>query len=183
MSPALGVEKDPSSEIQKLASEIGEFMRHWGFKKIHGRIWVHIFLSAVPLDASHLMKRLGVSKALMSLSLNDLLGYKVIFEAGKSPRGTQTYTSNPRVLDVILTILRLRERSMLGRIGSAQRVVESIDAKKLLDADLCPNRLRTMGHMISLAQKTLDELLEVDDLDLSHWHTLNIDSEIPKSNN
>src|SRR5258708_3849854 len=73
-------------EIESLSNEIGKFIHHWGFKKIHGKIWTHLYLSETPLDAGTLMKRLDVSKALMSLSLRDLLKYKVIIRAFETSR-------------------------------------------------------------------------------------------------
>lgn len=54
-------------ELEDLANEVGDFICYWGFKKIHGRLWTHIYLARVPLDAGQLMQRLKVSKALISL--------------------------------------------------------------------------------------------------------------------
>lgn len=113
-------------ELEELASEVGEFICYWGFKKIHGRIWTHIYLAEQALDAGQLMQRLKVSKALISLSLNDLLKYDVILEAGKSSRGTQTYLPNPDVLDVILNVLRRRERKMLTKAETSHKMLSSL---------------------------------------------------------
>src|ERR1700730_8342606 len=93
-------------ELEELAGEVGDFICYWGFKKIHGRLWTHIYLATLPVDAGQLMQRLKVSKALISLYLHDLLKYDVIIESGKSTRSTQTYVANPEVLDVILNVLR-----------------------------------------------------------------------------
>ena len=90
-----------SPELEDLAHQIGEFMEYWGFKKVHGQIWCHLFLSSTPLDASELMSRLGISKALVSISLKELLKYEVIRESGKSDRGTRCYQATEDVMTPI----------------------------------------------------------------------------------
>ncbi len=82
------------------------------------------------------MQRLKVSKALISLSLNDLLKYDVILESGKSSRGTQTYIPNPDVLDVILNVIRRRERKMLTKAETSHKMLSSLSEDSLRRARL-----------------------------------------------
>jgi len=160
-------------ELEELASEVGEFICYWGFKKIHGRIWTHIYLAAHPLDAGQLMQRLKVSKALISLSLNDLLKYDVILESGKSNRGTQTYIPNPDVLDVILNVLRRRERKMLTKAETSHKMLSSLNDENLNRARLNRERVEALGRMISQAQNALSSLLELATVDLTNWEEIN----------
>lgn len=160
-------------ELDDLANEVGDFICYWGFKKIHGRIWTHIYLSDHALDAGQMMQRLKVSKALISLSLNDLLKFDVIREAGKSARGTQTYTTNPDVLDVILNVLRRRERKMLSQAETSHRLLASLNEESLKRARIQSERLEAMGRMIGQAQNGLSSLLELATLDLASWEDIN----------
>lgn len=160
-------------ELEELANEVGEFICYWGFKKIHGRIWTHIYLSDHPLDAGQLMQRLRVSKALISLSLNDLLKYDVILESGKSARGTQTYVANPDVLDVILNVLRRRERKMLTKAETSHRMLTSLNGDATSRAKLHPERILALGRMIHQAQNALSSLLELATVDLTNWEEIN----------
>ncbi len=96
-------------ELEDLADQIGEFIHYWGFKRIHGRIWTHIYLAAKPLDAADLVRQMKISKALVSISLRELIDFEVIEEVGKSSRGTHLYRANPDILKVILSVLRQRE--------------------------------------------------------------------------
>ena len=160
-------------ELDDLANEVGDFICYWGFKKIHGRIWTHIYLADQPIDAGQLMQRLRVSKALISLSLNDLLKFEVIRESGKSPRGTQTYTSNPDVLDVILNVLRRRERKMLTQAETSHRMLAALNQDSLKTARVNAERLTSMGRMISQAQNALSSLLELATLDMTGWDEIN----------
>lgn len=163
-------------EWDLLALEVGRFIRYWGFKTIHGRIWTHIYLSNEPLDAGALMERFGLSKALMSLSLNDLLKYQVILEGPKSERGTQTYIANPEVLNVILEVLRRREKRMLEEIKTAHSSLSSLSSKNLGLDQINPTRLTKLGQMIDQAQSTLNAILELAQPDLKEWCLFNEDS-------
>lgn len=160
-------------ELEDLANEVGDFICYWGFKKIHGRLWTHIYLSEYPLDAGQMMHRLKVSKALISLSLNDLLRYDVIIEAGKSERGTQTYVANPNVLDVILNVLRRRERKMLAQAETSHKMLCSLSPDHLKRAKINGERLGSVGRMIGQAQNALLSLLELATLDLAGWENIN----------
>lgn len=154
-------------ELEDLASEVGDFICYWGFKKIHGRIWTHVYLAGQPLDAGQLMQRLRVSKALISLSINDLLRYDVVFDAGKSARGTQLYTANPDVLDVILNVLRRRERKMLAKADTGHRMLSSLSKDQMSRANLDVERIAALGRIIHQAQNALVSLLELTSLDLT----------------
>ena len=160
-------------ELEELANEVGDFICYWGFKKIHGRLWTHIYLAKTPLDAGLLMQRLKVSKALISLSLNDLLKYDVILEHGKSARGTQVYVANPDVLDVILNVLRRRERKMLTKAETSHKMLLSLNLENLGRANLLPERVESMGRMIDQAQNALASILELATLDLKTWEEIN----------
>lgn len=160
-------------ELENLAVEIGKFIHYWGFKKIHGRIWTYIFLADTPPDAGVLMKKLNVSKALMSLSLNDLLDHQVIKEAGKSSKGTQTYMANPQILDVILQVLRNRERKMLSSISEAQKQLEACPQSQLAGESINSERLKALGMMVDLAQSTLDNIMSLGELNLDSWNFVN----------
>ena len=160
-------------ELEDLAAEVGEFICYWGFKKIHGRIWTHIYLSREPLDAGQLMVRLGVSKALISLSLNDLQRYDVIQDGPKSARGTQTYFANPDVLDVILNVIRRRERKMLARADQSHRLLSALNPDIQARAGVDLDRIESLGVIIGQAQNALTSLLELATVDLTTWELMN----------
>ena len=157
-------------ELEDLANEIGDFIRYWGFKKVHGRLWTHIFLANEALDAAQLIQRLKVSKALISLSINELLRFDVILESRKSARGTQTYVANPDVLSVILNVLRRREKKMLARTESSHKMLACLRSEGLADARISHDRLDALGSMIRQAQESFNALLELTNIDLTAWN-------------
>lgn len=146
-------------EIEELVNQIGNFIQYWGFKNVQGRIWAHLFLTQESLDAADLMKRLSISKALVSISIKEMLEYEVIRPVGKSERGTTLYEANSDTHSVILNVLRGRERMMLSRISSAHRLCESLPDREKSKLKISEERMKRLGEMVRLAEVTLDGFL------------------------
>ena len=164
-----------SPELQALAAEVGQFIHYWGFKKIHGRIWTHVFLANTPPDAATLMRKLNVSKALISLTLNDLLEFDVVRENGKSEKGTMTYTANPAVMNIIMEILRNREKKLVTEVQKAHSALQEMESDSLKSNDVNVERLIVLGTMVNLAQSALDAILSLGTLDFSEWNSVSSD--------
>ncbi len=147
-------------ELEEFASQVGSFMEYWGFKKVHGQIWCHIYLSQQPLDASELMKRLDISKALVSISLKELLDFEVIEEVGKSPRGTRLYKAREDLRATILDTLRRRERKMMSRIMGAYSLLEKLEGEELESHGIAQERLAFLGMMIRMVDMSLDQMIK-----------------------
>jgi hypothetical protein len=113
--------KQAAPEISELAEHVGNFTQHWGFKHIHGRIWLHLFVSAQPLDAGALIRRTGVSKALMSMSLKELLAEKWIRPTGRSAAKTQLFDVNEDFAPVLGGVLRARTQTPRPRESRVRR--------------------------------------------------------------
>lgn len=152
-------------QINRLADLVGDFIRYWGFKSIHGKIWVHLYVSSKPLDAAALIERLNISKALVSISMVDLLKYGVVRTAGKSDRDTQLYEANPEVRDVILTVLKSREKVMLENISQSYEALKTQHENCAGEGGGAPEmdleRLRAVGRMIGEAQMVLKAILHL----------------------
>lgn len=156
-------------ELQDIAERVGEFIEYWGFKKIHGRIWTNLFLSSEPLDAACLINRLNVSKALVSMSVKDMLEYEVIIEAGKSGKGTQQYVTNPAITSVILNVLRKRERRMLSQIFASYRLLKELPGKDVKEHALDVEKVKTLGELVKGAEQALDSMMLLGPVKLDTW--------------
>jgi len=156
-------------ELKDLADHIGDFIQYWGFKRVHGRIWIHLFLSKVPLDAFDLRQRLGISKALVSLSVRDLIHYSVIRECGKSDRGTILYEANPVMKEAISNVLRSREKKMLASIQSTHQQIASLSEDQIAGLNISRERLDSLGEVIQGAHHALECLLACQELDGEVW--------------
>ncbi len=160
-------------ELSELVNQVGNFIEYWGFKNVQGRLWAHLWLSSEPLDAGDLMKRLGISKALVSISMKEMLEYEVVQEVGKSERGTILYRANPDKEMVILNVLRRRERMMMSRIASAFQLLEKMNPIDKKFYRISEAQMDGMGEMIKNVEMLLDILLAMEPERKKVWSQLN----------
>ncbi len=142
-----------------LCSLIGDFIQYWGFKKVHGQIWTTIFLSKEPIDATTIVKRLRVSKALVSLAIKDLLDFEVVQVAGKGSRRKTLYQSHPDLIYVISRVLIAREQKLLSKIMTKQCEVNELIKASKENLDICPEKMGELEDMVSSAQEMLQCLV------------------------
>lgn len=160
------------TELEEVANQVGEFIEYWGFKNVHGRIWAHIYVAARPLDAGDLVELLGISKALVSMSLSDLMDYDVIQIAGKSERGTVIYQSNPNVVSVVMGVLRKRERKLLSRIAGATKLLKD---SKTGPMELNRERLNSLHDLVLTAEESLDTILHLGEVSFEDFEKFDED--------
>lgn len=156
-------------ELQELSEQIGEFIHYWGFKRVHGRIWTQLFLSDKPLDSADIVRHVKISKALVSISMRELLEYEVIIEAGKSSRGTNLYTVNPDILQVILNVLRGREKRLLSRIEGAREALDRVSQEDKVANDVSTVRLGKLKQLVGDASSALDGLIALRSVDFAEF--------------
>lgn len=160
-------------EVHLLADQVGDFIEYWGFRKIEGRIWTYLFLSKTALNAEQLMQLTGISKAMLSLSLQQLLEYDVVRKAFPDRERGQAYIANPNVMEVIGQVLRTRERQLLGKIHSSYHCAkESLKAEP--STSIHPERLQFLGQMVKSSVKLLDSFLSLQSLDLIPFRSLQL---------
>lgn len=161
-------------ELEDFADQIGQLIEYWGYKKIHGQVWTHIYLSKDPLDASQLMTRLQISKALVSITLKELTDYGVIYTAGKSPRGTKTYQAVEDITKPIFDTIRRRERRMVARLLTSHSLLARFSPEEMGDAGITHNRLEKLGKLIKLVDILIERIIRGKWLRLSRlFHSNN----------
>lgn len=168
--------RKPSPELEDVVTQIGDFIEYWGFKNVHGRIWTHLFLAGCPLDSPELITRLGISKALVSMSISDLMEYNVIRAAGKSERGTIFYECNPDLPSVIANVLRKRERRLLARLSAAVRALGTLPREMDGKCGVEHGRIEKLDEMVRTAEITLDGLIMFRDVSFAPWATFHADT-------
>jgi DNA-binding transcriptional regulator GbsR (MarR family) len=145
-------------EMTDLCNLVGDFIYYWGFRKTDGQIWAHIFLSADPISASDLATRLQISKASVSLSVNELLSYEVIVESSKGPRGKIYYRSVSDLGEVIRRVLRKRENSMLNNMQESAATLNRSMSRPEVAQAVDGHQLGLLAAMIGMAKMGLDHL-------------------------
>jgi len=146
-------------DLQNLADLVGQFIQYWGFKKIHGEIWTHIWLAKSPIDATTLVKRLNVSKALVSLAIKDLLQYDVIKTSTEGDRRKILLLPNKDVQTVIINVLKARESKLMNEIIDSQTNLEKSSDSFAKQYEIDVNQLESMKTMTVMAQLALDTLI------------------------
>ena len=148
--------QDIPSEVYDFAHEVGNFIEYWGFKRVQGQIWAHLYLSEEPLDTQELLRRTSVSKGLISIYLKEMLHYKVIQESHKGAKGTTFYVASTNQDQVIFNVLRMRERKMISRVHAAWEQCMKIPDNEAKAAKLNKKNLKESGAMINNAGIFLD---------------------------
>lgn len=157
------------SDWRALAGAVGDFIRYWGFRRIHGEIWTQLYLSPTPLSGVELTRRLEVSKALVSKGLGELQEHGLIRVAGGDGK-TVLFEAHPGVFGVIRAILARRERVMIQEAFRRTRVLEG---RMKGDSRLDPERVTNLLAMIQAATSALDLILELsDEAGMEQWPLL-----------
>lgn len=162
-------------QLQKVVDLIGDFICYWGFKKVHGQVWALIYLNTMPIDANYLIRELGVSKGLISITIKDLLNYRVIEEVAKDKPSTQKYKINENIFEVIAEVLANRERELLGEIDLACDLLGKVSKEKQEKFGLSIDNLMGLKMMNKQAQIFLDSIIQAEDVDLAEFkNSLNV---------
>lgn len=146
------------SKVAQLSDSVGDFIRYWGFRRIHGQIWTLVYLSKVPLSGSELVDLLSVSKALVSPAIKELEDEGLIIQIKSENSKTKRYKAVEDVEKVIKGVLRRREKPMMDKVYKS---FSDLDAHI---AAIDQNRLVKIGKMITQAQMLLTMLTETDEL-------------------
>lgn len=154
-------DKKISKPLKKLSLSVGDFIRYWGFRRVHGAIWTQLYLSKSPLSCTDLTACLGLSKALISPALDELCQYKLIFEAPAPNEKVRVYSAAQDVNEVIRHILKTRELKILKQIT---RDFSDLKKKESDTNNLSIERLDSLEEMIFSANVMLEVMLDQKDL-------------------
>ncbi|MFQ5709490.1 MAG: GbsR/MarR family transcriptional regulator [bacterium] len=154
---------------RQLAEAVGAFIKYWGFKEIHGRIWLHVYLSKKPITAKELTQKLGVTKGLISTAISELLAYQVIERVSLGDARSPGYQSNTDLVQVIYNVLRNRElkmtRAILHKIGLLAAEMQHSDPETL-------EKLHQLQDMTQFALDSLQKLLHNKTISTSRFKTI-----------
>ncbi len=158
------VDKVIEKKMRLLASQVGDFIRYWGFRRIHGEIWTLVYLSETPLSGKEIIDRLKVSKALVSPALKELEMEELIVRAPSENTKVKRYAANEDVMKVIKGVLKRREKPMLDKVHNSY---ESLSTNTLSGQNgLHSERFTKLGEMINTAQLGLQLLLDFENIEL-----------------
>ena len=110
--------------LYRACEAIGQVMELWGFKRIHGMIWMYVFLQPEPVSAQDIRTALGISSGLVSMTVAELQHWDVIHR--QSVRGDRKdyYVAEFNIWRPILKVLREREYYQMSATVEALRAFE-----------------------------------------------------------
>ena len=150
-------ELNEKERLRAFANTVGDFIRYWGFRRIHGQIWALVYLSKQPLSGALLTEMLGVSKALVSPALSELLDHKLILSAGGDLK-TKFFVANSDVMSIITNVLSTRETTLLKNAQVKITDLTQIPESEMINIDV--SRLTELESMISTARVGLFFILK-----------------------
>lgn len=147
-----GGQAPEEDHLRNFADSVGDFIRYWGFRRIHGQIWAQVYLSRESLSGAELTARLRVSKALVSPALKELERHGLIrtaFDGNKTKR----YSAEPDVMAVIKGVLAKRESKLIESAGLRLAALEKSHRRAGAVGSLVrEERLAEVRRMVDLAQ-------------------------------
>lgn len=155
-----GKTKKTETHLQKLSLSIGNFIRYWGFRRIHGAIWTQLYLSKTPLSCTDLTQNLGLSKALISPALDELCRYKLIHETPSPNDKTKLYQATDNINEVIRHVLKTREAKILKEISHDFNLFNKTESQS---ENINQERVQSLNEMIHSANLMLEIILAQND--------------------
>lgn len=150
-----------------LSEAIGSFIEYWGFKSIHGKIWLLLYLHDQAMSSRKIRENLEISKASLSTSINELKLYKVILEAGRGKHGVELFIANPNVMEAIFNVLKSREKNIISNVFDEIKKLQGYGPKKLEEMNISSSRLNSLLKLVKFAGRAVDQFLKLDNLILS----------------
>lgn len=155
------MKKQEVLKVKRLSVFVGNFIRYWGFRKIHGEIWTLVYLSKKPMSGIEIRQVLNVSKALISPALKELEHEGLIKQAKSENLKTKRYEAEEDVTKIIHGVLKRREKPMIDKISQCHiELRQECSESDSLDEV----RIERMGLMIEMARLGLASLLDADQI-------------------
>ena len=153
--------KEALKSARRLSLAIGDFIRYWGFRRIHGAIWTQLYLSHKPMTGTDLSQRLKLSKALISPALAELSAWGLVVVIPSEDSKKKIYTAVEDVDKVIKHVLKTREQKIISGVVSELSVLKKTDTRSI---QLDSQRLDKLDDMVRAAQYMLQLFLGSEDL-------------------
>ncbi len=156
-------------QLLDLCDSVGQFIEYWGFKKIHGKIWAYVYLVDREVSSKELKEVFSISKGLLSMTLNDLKDYKVLFETGKGRHGAELVKANPHIFEAICEVLQKREKTLIKKVHEQTKLLKSLNKAELQNTGISAKKINSLDKLVSGADKTLSAIIKLEQVNLRPW--------------
>lgn len=115
--------------LYRACEAVGATMELWGFKRVHGMVWMFIFMQPRPVSAAEIKSALGISTGLVSMTLNELLHWDVVHRQSPPGERKDYYAAELNIARPIMKVLRERELYQIGiMLDVLKEVYDQLDA-------------------------------------------------------
>lgn len=165
--------------IRHTCEAIGQVMEGWGFKKVMGSIWAFLYLCPEPASAKDICQTLGISPALVSITVQELLRWQVVRKLSPLGQRRDYYVAEHDVWKMIKKVLREREyrhvESVKGELIQGLKALEDEtksrpDLKSRRTCQFQKVRIEELAHVTDIALNLLDGLIDDGKVDISPIH-------------
>lgn len=161
--------KNNEEKLQELINDMGSFIEYWGFRNIHGRVWGLIYLSDKALSTPEIVEGLGVSKALISGALNELLEHKLIEREGQVKYGGITYISTPNPAKVVRDIIKQRELALFSKIEQNLSQLNRLSAQDSKDIGVNKESIKRLKLLTGCHKKIAQKISSKNINTMDDW--------------
>jgi DNA-binding transcriptional regulator GbsR (MarR family) len=148
--------------LYRACEAIGQVMELWGFKRIHGMIWMYVFLQPEPVTAQDIRQALGISSGLVSMTVAELQHWDVIHRQTVPGDRKDYYVAEFNIWRPILKVLREREYYQMNTALEALRDVRSsLDLKGDPALKYAAKQLETLINAGELGRTLMGQFLDV----------------------
>jgi DNA-binding transcriptional regulator GbsR (MarR family) len=160
-----------NNELDLVVDNIGRFIEYWGFRKIHGKVWGLVYLCSEPISTPDIVSKLGVSKALVSGAINDLLKYKLIEKVGQVKHGGYTYVSTRDLAGVVREVIKNRELILLEEIENDLTVLGKLPKSDKDKLGVSHENIDLLKKLTKEHRKMASRLSKLKLNSLMDWHS------------
>lgn len=162
--------------IRHTCEAIGQVMEGWGFKKVMGTIWAFLYLCPEPASAKDISETLGISPALVSITLAELQRWTVVRKISPLGKRRDYYEAEHDLWKMIKKVLREREYRHVESVRSKlTQALGALETEKNARPDLKSKRT------CQFQKVRIQDLVNVTDVSLNLLDTLIDDARVDVS--
>lgn len=151
-----------SPSLYRACEAVGQVVELWGFKRVHGMIWMYLYLQAAPVGAKDIQGALGISAGLVSMSLAELQHWAVVHRQSAPGERKDYYVAEANIGRPILKVLREREAYQLALMVDVLRAVrEGLDPQANPDDAVAARQLDGLIRIGELGYELMGRFLDL----------------------
>lgn len=161
-APVEGAGAPLSANLYRACEAVGQVVELWGFKRVHGMIWMYLYLQGGPVGAKDIQSALGISAGLVSMSLAELSHWSVVHRQSAPGERKDYYTAEANIGRPILKVLREREAYQLGLMIDVLRAVrEGLDPRESQASAVAARQLDALIRIGEIGHELMTRFLDL----------------------